>query len=205
MVPAARLARLLRPHLVAQRGVLGNRATRWHCDSTPIPGARPVQVTFVDKKGAEKAVSGLEGDSLVAVAHKHEIDLEGACACSLACSTCHVILSADTYNALEPAGEDEEDLLDLAFGLTPTCVPCCSQIFFLLPPVASQRCCATIFWATFASPFPLAPPPHSLSGSWRSSRLGCQVRLSMALNGARVRLPAATRNMYVDGFVPKPH
>jgi hypothetical protein len=37
------------------------------------------------------------------------------------------------------------------------------------------------------------------------SRLGCQVRLSTAMEGAKIRLPAATRNMYVDGHVPKPH
>ena len=47
-------------------------------------------------------------------------------------------------------------------------------------------------------------PPHAPFFT-RSSRLGCQVRLTMDLDGARVRLPAATRNMYVDGFVPKPH
>jgi hypothetical protein len=47
-------------------------------------------------------------------------------------------------------------------------------------------------------------PPHAPPRA-RSSRLGCQVRLTMDLDGARVRLPSATRNMYVDGFVPKPH
>ena len=112
----------------------GLRPLRGHCDSTPIPGAQPVSFFFVDKKGKETAVSGLEGDSLVSVAHKHGIDLEGACACSLACSTCHVILQSETFSALEPAGEDEEDLLDLAFGLTPTCV------FPRAPPARPPLC-----------------------------------------------------------------
>lgn len=38
-----------------------------------------------------------------------------------------------------------------------------------------------------------------------NSRLGCQVLLSPALEGARIRLPRVTRNFYVDGHVPKPH
>jgi ferredoxin len=116
----ARLAPLLSLQPARYALALGCTAIRSHCDSTPLPGALAVGVVFVDKKGVERPVSGLEGDSLVAVAHKHGIDLEGACACSLACSTCHVILSAPTYNGLEAAGEEEEDLLDLAFGLTPT-------------------------------------------------------------------------------------
>ena len=44
------------------------------------------------------------------------------CACegSLACSTCHVIVAKEWYDKLSPATEDEEDMLDLAFGLTAT-------------------------------------------------------------------------------------
>ncbi|XP_059728229.1 ferredoxin-2, mitochondrial [Haemorhous mexicanus] len=38
-----------------------------------------------------------------------------------------------------------------------------------------------------------------------NSRLGCQLRLSPALEGARIALPRQTRNFYVDGHVPKPH
>lgn len=81
-----------------------------------------MRVVFVDKRGAELPAAGLEGDNLVGLAHKHGVELEGACACSLACSTCHVILAQPQYDALEPPGEEEDDLLDLAFGLTPTCV-----------------------------------------------------------------------------------
>ena len=45
----------------------------------------------------------------------------GACECSLACSTCHVIVEdEDVFDALPEASEEEEDMLDLAFGLTET-------------------------------------------------------------------------------------
>lgn len=54
------------------------------------------------------------------VAHNNGIDLEGACESSLACSTCHVILEATVYDSLGEPCEEEEDLLDLAYGLTHT-------------------------------------------------------------------------------------
>uniref|UniRef100_A0A8C0EBN4 Ferredoxin-2, mitochondrial n=1 Tax=Bubo bubo TaxID=30461 RepID=A0A8C0EBN4_BUBBB len=38
-----------------------------------------------------------------------------------------------------------------------------------------------------------------------NSRLGCQILLSPALEGAHFVLPKVTRNFYVDGHVPKPH
>lgn len=51
---------------------------------------------------------------------KEDIGLEGACEGSLACSTCHVILDKDSYDKLPETTEDEEDMLDMAFGLTAT-------------------------------------------------------------------------------------
>lgn len=35
-------------------------------------------------------------------------------------STCHVIIENELFDKLEPACEEEEDMLDLAYGLTPT-------------------------------------------------------------------------------------
>ena len=91
------------------------------------------------------------------VAQAHEVELEGACECSLACSTCHVILEDDLFERLPEPSDDENDMLDMAFGLSET------------------------------------------------SRLGCQVELTEDMDGAVFRIPSATRNMYVDGHVPKPH
>ena len=100
----------------------GHPFVRSHCDGGVLPGAAPVTVTFV-KKGVEVACRGLAGENLVHLAHANGVELEGACECSLACSTCHVILQPAAFDALPAAGEEEEDLLDLAFGLTPSCVP----------------------------------------------------------------------------------
>jgi ferredoxin len=38
----------------------------------------------------------------------------------MACSTCHVIVAPDWYERLTEASEDEEDMLDLAAGVTRT-------------------------------------------------------------------------------------
>lgn len=112
----------------------------------------PIRFKFVYSKDDKtpKEVLARVGESLLEVAHNNEIELEGACAQSLACSTCHVVLEERIYDALDEAVEEEEDLLDLAYGLTLT------------------------------------------------SRLGCQVKVTKAMEGMTVRLPSATRNFYVD-------
>lgn len=51
---------------------------------------------------------------------EYDVDLEGACEGSIACSTCHVILSPEHYNMLPEPEDDENDMLDMAFGLTDT-------------------------------------------------------------------------------------
>lgn len=109
-------------------------------------------ITFIYPDGSEKTVDVPIGISLLEAAHKNEVPLEGACEGSLACSTCHIIFEDESiYSSLPEAREEEEDMLDLAFGLTHT------------------------------------------------SRLGCQIMVTEALDGVRVRLPEATRNMQVEG------
>ena len=78
-----------------------------------------VKIVFVEK-GEKKEFEVPVGYSVLEVAHNNNINLEGACEGSLACSTCHVIVDKAFYNKLTPPTEDEEDMLDLAFGLTPT-------------------------------------------------------------------------------------
>lgn len=78
------------------------------------------KITFINADGSRLEVDAPVGLSILEIAHKHNVDLEGACEGSLACSTCHVIVDPEWYELLPQAKEDEEDMLDLAFGLKPT-------------------------------------------------------------------------------------
>jgi 2Fe-2S ferredoxin len=78
------------------------------------------KMTFIERDGSRREVDAPLGLSVLEIAHRHKIDIEGACVGSLACSTCHVIVDAEWYDLLKEATEDEEDMLDLAFGLTQT-------------------------------------------------------------------------------------
>ncbi|MCG4259948.1 ferredoxin family 2Fe-2S iron-sulfur cluster binding protein [Acetobacter senegalensis] len=78
------------------------------------------QMTFVEQDGTERTVDAPLGLSVLEIAHKHGIDLEGACEGSLACATCHVIVDPSWAPKLNTPTDDEEDMLDLAFGLEKT-------------------------------------------------------------------------------------
>ena len=78
-----------------------------------------IKMTFIEE-GEEVEIDAEVGKSILEVAHANEIELEGACDGSLACSTCHVILSQEVYDSLDPPEEEEEDMLDLAFDLSDT-------------------------------------------------------------------------------------
>ncbi len=104
------------------------------------------KMTFIERNGAPREVDAPLGLSVLEIAHRHNVDIEGACEGSLACSTCHVIVDGDWFKRLAKPTEDEEDMLDLAFGLEAT------------------------------------------------SRLGCQIVMTAALDGLVVKLPDATRN-----------
>lgn len=105
------------------------------------------KMVFVEQNGTRREVDAPNGLSVLEVAHKHGIDLEGACEGSLACSTCHVVVDPTWFGRLAKPTEDEEDMLDLAFGLEKT------------------------------------------------SRLGCQIVMTDALDGLTVKLPQGSRNM----------
>ena len=79
-----------------------------------------MKIIFIEPNGDEKTIEAENGLSLLEVAHNNGIDLEGACEGSLACSTCHIIVEKNFFDNLPEPSEEEEDMLDLAFGLTHT-------------------------------------------------------------------------------------
>jgi 2Fe-2S ferredoxin len=104
------------------------------------------KMTFIERDGTRREVDAPLGLSVLEIAHKHGVDIEGACEGSLACSTCHVVVDPAWSGKLATPTEDEEDMLDLAFDLQET------------------------------------------------SRLGCQIIMTDALDGLVVTLPAGSRN-----------
>ena len=48
-----------------------------------------------------------------------DIQLKHASSDVMACSTCHVIVHADWFDKLDEPSEDEDDMLDLAWGVGP--------------------------------------------------------------------------------------
>ena len=103
-------------------------------------------MVFIERDGTQKEVEAPLGLSVLEIAHRNSVDIEGACEGSLACSTCHVVVDGAWFAKLAKPTEDEEDMLDLAFDLQET------------------------------------------------SRLGCQLIMTDALDGLVVKLPAGSRN-----------
>ncbi len=78
------------------------------------------RIVFIEKGGARREIDVRAGMTILEIAREYDVDIEGACEGSLACSTCHVIVDPAWAGRLEPPSEDEEDMLDLAWGLTRT-------------------------------------------------------------------------------------
>jgi ferredoxin len=74
-------------------------------------------IRFLKPDGSlDREVEAAEGANLLDVAQAADQPLEGTCDKALSCATCHVILGADDLARLEPADEEEEYMLDLAWN-----------------------------------------------------------------------------------------
>lgn len=73
-----------------------------------------VNITYINKSGKAIKVRGKVGDNVLYLAHRHEIEMEGACEASLACTTCHCYVLNDYFDRLPTPEEKEDDLLDMA-------------------------------------------------------------------------------------------
>lgn len=77
------------------------------------------RITFVSPDGMRREFDVTAGQTVLDIAWDNDIDIEGACEGSMACSTCHVIVADAWFDRLPPASDDEEDMLDLAWGVRP--------------------------------------------------------------------------------------
>lgn len=79
-----------------------------------------VKVTFISAQDERIEREAAEGTRLLEVGQNAGLPLEGTCEGQMACSTCHVVVAAEWFDKLLPASDDEEDMLDLAAGVTRT-------------------------------------------------------------------------------------
>ena len=79
-----------------------------------------VKVTFIATDGTPVEAEGEVGTSLLDAGQAAGLPLEGTCEGQMACSTCHVVIDPEWFAKLEPASEDEEDMLDLAAAVERT-------------------------------------------------------------------------------------
>jgi 2Fe-2S ferredoxin len=98
------------------------------------------KIVFEEVDGACREVEVAAGTTVLEAARRFDLPITGTCGGSMVCATCHVMIGAADRARLRPPSEDEEDTLDLAFGVT------------------------------------------------ADSRLGCQIRLTDAMDGMRIRL-----------------
>ena len=73
------------------------------------------------------AIEAKTGDSICNILLENEIDIDHACDQVCACTTCHVIVR-EGYSSLNDTQENEEDLLDKAWGLEPNSRLSCQAI-----------------------------------------------------------------------------
>jgi ferredoxin len=78
---------------------------------TRLGEKKTITINWKNRDGSVLSTPAEVGSNILRVAHKNDIELEGACEGVCACSTCHVILDQDVYDELPEASEDEEDML----------------------------------------------------------------------------------------------
>jgi len=77
-------------------------------------------IIFIEKNGKETTIEAENGLSIMEIAVKNGIDMEGSCGGCLACATCHVVVDPAWINKLKAKSDSEEDMLDMAFDLKAT-------------------------------------------------------------------------------------
>lgn len=76
------------------------------------------KITIIETDGTRREFDVPVGKSLMQIGRDAGLDIEGACDGAMACSTCHVYVDPAWLGKLPEMGEDESDMLDLAFGVT---------------------------------------------------------------------------------------
>ena len=74
-------------------------------------------ITFVKRDGSETTLDVDNGRTVMEIGRDNGIGIEGTCGGSLSCATCHIVVDDAWVATTGKPSVDEEDMLDLAFGL----------------------------------------------------------------------------------------
>jgi len=76
-----------------------------------------VDIMFTTQFDETVKTTAKVGSTILDVCLDNELEVEGACGGECCCSTCHVYLPKDLFDAVTPPDEDELDMLDLAIAV----------------------------------------------------------------------------------------
>jgi len=112
---------------------------------------KKVKITFVYPDKVTRVDCFAEvGQTVLQVAHKNAVPIEGSCEGALACSTCHVIVDPSQFSQkIAEKSIAEEDTLDFVQNVQPTSRLCCQIVLdesmdglvLFLPEKKKTGCC----------------------------------------------------------------
>jgi ferredoxin, 2Fe-2S len=76
-----------------------------------------MKIHVTDRDGKEHEIPGIDGWQIMELIRDEGLPIKAECGGSCACATCHVYIAADWVERLEEKGEEEIDMLDLAFDV----------------------------------------------------------------------------------------
>lgn len=80
-------------------------------------GSEMARIKFIVEGSGLQEVDAEIGRSIMENTKAHNFALEAACGGAMACATCHVIVSEDWADKLPPPSDEEESVLEFAFGI----------------------------------------------------------------------------------------
>lgn len=76
-----------------------------------------MKIFVTDMDGKEHELDAIEGWRVMEIIRDHGLPIKAECGGCCACGTCHVYVDEDWADKLYPMRDDEEEMLDLAFGV----------------------------------------------------------------------------------------
>tara|TARA_Y100000996_G_C22358239_1_gene575754 strand:+ start:201 stop:512 length:312 start_codon:yes stop_codon:yes gene_type:complete len=73
------------------------------------------KIKVTDREGQLHNLNADVGSTIMEIIRDAGLDIEAACGGCCACATCHVYITNDKINKLNPIDDDEESMLDQAF------------------------------------------------------------------------------------------